>query len=728
MKINIKLLTLIIIGLSNPVLTEEMEIEEVVTVSSKIEVPIQDVVGSVNLVTQESIEERVVNSLDQVFENTIGVTVPRGVYSGRALNEGITIRGIGDKRVNVLIDGVRIADAYQSGGFGKDLVDPILLKRVEVLKGPSSALYGSDGLAGTVSYTTKDASDLVSSNGTYLSVALGDATSTSMFKTSVLGAFVKNNFEGLIQVTDRETNELQIHNSATETLNPMEGKINSVLTKLKMNINEQISATLVIDSQEFDNNYDLLTDLGTSYFPAAEQVTASIGNDISTRERVTLSFDFESKTNFFDSGSLRIFSQTTDQSQITDKNKLLISFGMFGPSFTPAIEHKDYQFNQDLNGYVLELNKNLLVGSTLHNIVYGFETEEASYSRPKDRYEVNLVTGELTRTFFGPEVFPNKAFPDSEVVRSAFFLNDRFDITPSTTFVLGLRFDNYEQEAFTDALSQAGNPQGHPVLPRDDDELSVKVGAIQDLSDNVSLFLQYAQGYRNPDFTDAYNTYTNYAFGYTIIPNPNLQAEYSSGTEFGLRGQNDRTKWSMVFFRNNYKDFITTEFLPPVNGVLQVQYNNLDSVETKGLELEVRTDLSENVSSFIGIGLNRSENITNKAISPDEMKFGITFNSSNDKVKVNYVGSYVTDGPRLGLLPPDRNGNRAESLYVPDRFVHDLFLNYNLNENTKLNFGIRNILNKKYWDWISVAGLAEGTADEYLNPGTNLSFELRYTF
>ena len=151
MKINIKLLTLIIIGLSNPVLTEEMEIEEVVTVSSKIEVPIQDVVGSVNLVTQESIEERVVNSLDQVFENTIGVTVPRGVYSGRALNEGITIRGIGDKRVNVLIDGVRIADAYQSGGFGKDLVDPILLKRVEVLKGPSSALYGSDGLAGTVS-------------------------------------------------------------------------------------------------------------------------------------------------------------------------------------------------------------------------------------------------------------------------------------------------------------------------------------------------------------------------------------------------------------------------------------------------------------------------------------------------------------------------------------------------------------------------------------------------
>ena len=94
------------------------DIEEVVTVSSKIEVPAKDVVGSVSLITQSDLETRVVNDLQEVFENTIGVTVPRSIRSGRTRNDGVTIRGIGDKRVNILIDGVRIGDAYQSGGFG----------------------------------------------------------------------------------------------------------------------------------------------------------------------------------------------------------------------------------------------------------------------------------------------------------------------------------------------------------------------------------------------------------------------------------------------------------------------------------------------------------------------------------------------------------------------------------------------------------------------------------
>ena len=87
------------------------EIEEVVTVSSKIEVPVKDVVGSVSLITQSDLEERVVNDLQEVFENTIGVTVPRSIRSGRTRNDGVTIRGIGDKRVNIIIDGIRIGDA-----------------------------------------------------------------------------------------------------------------------------------------------------------------------------------------------------------------------------------------------------------------------------------------------------------------------------------------------------------------------------------------------------------------------------------------------------------------------------------------------------------------------------------------------------------------------------------------------------------------------------------------
>ena len=157
------------------------EVEEVVTVSSKQPVPIDEVVGSVAVISQEDIETRLVSDVSQLLENTVGITVPKVISSGRSRNSEVVIRGVGNNRVNIFIDGFRTGDAYQSGGYGKDLVDTELLKRVEILKGPSSSLYGSDGLAGTVAYTTKDASDLVKGSNRYLS-----ATLSSLFKTITL--------------------------------------------------------------------------------------------------------------------------------------------------------------------------------------------------------------------------------------------------------------------------------------------------------------------------------------------------------------------------------------------------------------------------------------------------------------------------------------------------------------------------------------------------------------
>ena len=78
---------------------------------------------------------------------------------------------MGGQRVNFLVDGIRVGEVYV--GYGRDLVDTSLLKRVEILKGPSSALYGSDGLAGVVSYLTKDASDLAEIGQNYFELSGG---------------------------------------------------------------------------------------------------------------------------------------------------------------------------------------------------------------------------------------------------------------------------------------------------------------------------------------------------------------------------------------------------------------------------------------------------------------------------------------------------------------------------------------------------------------------------
>ena len=112
--------------------------EEVVVISSRYPVPLSEVVGSVATISGEDIAGRMVNDLQSLLATTVGVSVKRRQAYGRVYNEGISIRGLGSKRVNILIDGVRVADAYT--GYGRDLVDMDLLKRVEILKGPSSAL------------------------------------------------------------------------------------------------------------------------------------------------------------------------------------------------------------------------------------------------------------------------------------------------------------------------------------------------------------------------------------------------------------------------------------------------------------------------------------------------------------------------------------------------------------------------------------------------------------
>ena len=166
--------------------------------------------------------------------------------------------------------------------------------------------------------------------------------------------------------------------------------------------------------------------------------------------------------------------------------------------------------------------------------------------------------------------------------------------------------------------------------------------------------------------------------------------------------------------------------LPPVNGVLQVRYENLESVRTKGVEFEIRRNISETLSSFAGFALNESDNLINESITPDQLKYGLSHISKSGNVSTNYVMTYTADSPRL---PPivGRSGS-TPAVFAPRSITHDVFMDLDLSENFDLRLGIRNITDEKYWDWVSVAGLAEGTAQQYLNPGTNLSLDLRYTF
>src|SRR5690606_6019581 len=87
--------------------------------------------------------------------------------TGRDGNAGFNIRGLAGDRVLILVDGIRQPRSYINGSnaFGRDTFSLGLLKRMEVVRGPSSVLYGSDGLAGLVNFITHEPADFLAGPG-----------------------------------------------------------------------------------------------------------------------------------------------------------------------------------------------------------------------------------------------------------------------------------------------------------------------------------------------------------------------------------------------------------------------------------------------------------------------------------------------------------------------------------------------------------------------------------
>ena len=705
-------------------------IQEVVVISSRKPIAKSDVVGSVSSISEAEIEARMVNDMQQLFATTPGVGVKRRSAYGRMYNEGISIRGLGGKRVNILIDGARVPDAYT--GYGRDVVEIDLLKRVEVLKGPSSALYGSDGLAGAVAYTTKDPSDYLDGKQFHVSSSARHDSSSDRNKFSILAAGAYGDLEAMVQVVDHSLSERNLHDDVTMAANGLDGEQESLFTKLKYNLNDSISFTLTADEQNWSGDWNLATDIGMSFFPAIVNTSSSLGQDRGFRDRYSLDIDIEINSIFAERASVKFYSQTTEQSQMTPKEKL--TFGR-GPQFGPtsmATEISNYHFNQEVTGISAQLSNTFkTIFGHEHDLVYGFENESIETQRPRSKLNIDAMSG-VTTSIFGADRFPNKTFPDTEVKRIGIFVNDRINITDRATFVLGLRYDSYDLEPTPDALFSNSNVSRYDLANIDDSAISSKIGLMYDLSDSLSAYMQYAEGFRSPDYESANLTFTNFAYYYSVAPNPDLDSEESSGYEVGLRGSIDNHQFSLAAYDTDYENFIDTAVTGATpQGIVVYQYVNLNDAEIKGIEASYQTAISDHLLFKLGanrtFGTSDGEKLIN--ISPSKAVLSLAWKSSNEKIKINSLSTLVASSPS-NLPPSCGRGGCNDLVELGGRVTHDIFGSYQVSPDILLKFGISNITDKKYWNWTTVSGktINDPNLEMFVEPGREFNAEVKYTF
>jgi hemoglobin/transferrin/lactoferrin receptor protein len=124
--------------------------------------------------------------------------------------------------------------------------------------------------------------------------------------------------------------------------------------------------------------------------------------------------------------------------------------------------------------------------------------------------------------------------------------------------------------------------------------VSPKLGMVYRFTDEWSLFAGYAHGFRSPPYNDVNLGFTNFAFGYTAIPNPDLKPETSDGMELGCASCRRRLYVSLSGYYNDYKDFIESQrWSAPTQGLMVFQSRNIADARIYGAELKAGVDSAQ---------------------------------------------------------------------------------------------------------------------------------------
>ncbi len=132
--------------------TPAPRLSETVITATRTATRVDELVSDVTVVDRAAIEASTARSLSELLARQAGVQV--GSNGGLGKLSSVFIRGSESRHTILLIDGVRFGSAT-TGAPNFDNIPVDMIERIEVLKGPASALYGSEGVGGVVQVFTR---------------------------------------------------------------------------------------------------------------------------------------------------------------------------------------------------------------------------------------------------------------------------------------------------------------------------------------------------------------------------------------------------------------------------------------------------------------------------------------------------------------------------------------------------------------------------------------------
>lgn len=205
--------------------TEDSELETISVTAEKVrDRKDNEVTGLGKIIkTSESISREQVLNIRDLTRYDPGISV---VEQGRGASSGYSIRGMDRNRVALLVDGLPQTQSYvvqsplvaRSGYSGTGAINEIEyenVKAVEISKGGSSSEYGNGALAGSVTFQSKSAADILEGDKSWgIQTKNAYSSKNKGFTHSLAVAGKQGGFEGLAIYTQRNSIETQVHKDA----------------------------------------------------------------------------------------------------------------------------------------------------------------------------------------------------------------------------------------------------------------------------------------------------------------------------------------------------------------------------------------------------------------------------------------------------------------------------------------------------------------------------------
>ena len=675
--------------------------------------------------SKDSLLSKQATSVAAALEDIPNVDVRGG---SRSIAQKPNIRGLSDNRVVQVIDGVR--QNFDLAHRGSYFLPMSLIQEIEVIKGPSSSLWGSGALGGVVAMRTPNALDLLKNNDKFgVKIRQGYQTANNLSERDASVFAANDKFDVLISAFYNNADNLRTGKG--NKLNNTAYKQFGGLAKFGWQINDanrvELSHRETRFKQTAPGNNEAKNELTN------EQLTKQIeefhgsndgllpGKQPSESERSK--FYSGVKTRF---GSVSYLSDQQIPDQSTVFNYYLTPDNPYLNTHIALYNNKTIEKEQRKVSGVKDQTKLTTRGINLRNsselshisFVYGVD-----YMR--DKISTERGTNNNDAKFRADPYNANSNTTGVYLIAHIPLFGEKLLLSPS------VRYDHYDTSSKT--------------VKYKDNHLSPATKLTWKVTNWLDFSAKYNEAFRAPSMQERFVSGSH--FGGSIqgldiidrfVANPNLRPETAKNKEItanlhfdSLFKQGDKFKIEATYFRNDVKDLINLKRFNNPNGnrmsqslptnsqfqnITYSQYQNIANARLSGIELQAqyqteRLTLFTNYGSTKGRDKDSGKALSNIAAS----KIGVGADYALVKDKFT-VGATITHYVAQHRVPKDH------AVTYPSYILTDLRATYaplkGEWKNLRLDFALENLFDRKYQPAFS---LMEGT-------GRNAKISAVYSF